>query len=106
MNTAANDIFSDKDCASLFKALSEEIRLRILHILFDGEECVSGLMDKLNLAQSHVSHHLKILKTANLIKSRREGHKISYFLAPKVRQNMSESKKESFDLGCCEVKFK
>ena len=97
---------TDKDCAQLFKALADEIRLKIVHSLYDDEKCVSDLMKELGLAQSHVSHHLKNLKVAGLIQSRRDGHKICYFLAPQVKNNLHENNNESMDLGCCEVKFK
>ncbi len=101
-----NNPLSDKDCAELFKALADEIRLKILHSLYDSEKCVTDLMDELQLAQSHVSHHLKTLKVAGLIQSRRDGHKMCYSLSPDVKTNLSKTRKESLDLGCCEVKFK
>ncbi len=97
---------SQHEAAELFKALADETRLRILRILFEGERCVTDLMTELKLAQSHVSHHLKILKTAGLIDSRREGHKICYALLPEVKQELSDAREEALDLGCCEVKFK
>ncbi|MCM8794207.1 MAG: metalloregulator ArsR/SmtB family transcription factor [Candidatus Omnitrophica bacterium] len=97
---------SQREAAELFKALGDETRLRILRILFEHERCVSDLMVQLKLAQSHVSHHLKILKTAGLIRSRREGHRICYALLPDVRQELSNAKEEALDLGCCEVRFK
>ena len=100
------NLLSDKDCAELFKALADETRLKIMHSLFDGEKCVTDLMNELCLAQSHVSHHLKILKVAGIINSKRDGHKICYFLSPQVKNNLSETRREALDLGCCEVKFR
>lgn len=97
---------TQKDCADLFKALADEIRLKILHSLFAKESCVSELTESLALSQSLVSHHLKILKVARLVESRREGHRICYALHPEVRLNLSKTKQECLDLGCCEVKFK
>ncbi len=98
--------FTQKDCADLFKALADEIRLKILHSLFQKEKCVADLMEELDLAQPHVSHHLKVMKTAGLLIARREGHKICYGLRPAVKANLSLAKQETLDLGCCEVKFK
>ncbi len=95
-----------KDAAELFKALADETRLKILHSLFEKEKCVSTLMEELKLAQSQVSHHLKILKTAGLIHSWREGHKICYALLPEVKREMFGKSQEALDLGCCEVTFK
>ncbi len=95
-----------KGAADLFKVLADETRLKILHSLFEKEKCVRDLMQELDLAQSHVSHHLKILKTAGLVHCWREGHKICYALLPEVKRELSGAKQESLDLGCCEVKFK
>ena len=96
---------SDRSSAELFKALADEIRLKILHALFEREQCVSDLMQGLRLAQSHVSHHLKVLKTAGLVSSRRDGHRICYALHPEVRANLSRTRQETLNLGCCEVTF-
>lgn len=93
------------DSAELFKALGDETRLKILRCLFQGEKCVSDLMSELDLAQSHVSHHLKILKVSGIIQSRRDGHKINYFLSPGVSSKIDKHN-ETLDLGCCEVNFK
>ncbi|MGH7884889.1 MAG: ArsR/SmtB family transcription factor [Thermodesulfobacteriota bacterium] len=99
------DLSQKLDRAELFKALADETRLKIVHSLFNGEKCVSDLMSELDLAQSHVSHHLKILKVSGIITSRRDGHKICYFLSPGVRNTIDENN-DSLDLGCCEVNFK
>lgn len=96
---------SQKASAELFKALADEIRLKILHTLFDREQCVTDLTQSLGLSQSHVSHHLKVLKTAGLVSARRDGHRICYALHPMVRANLSATKQETLRLGCCEVTF-
>ena len=93
------------DRADLFKALADETRLRILHLLFEREQCVTELMAALGLNQSHVSHHLKVLKTAGLVHHRRDGHRICYTLHPDVRSRLSETRQETLQLGCCEVTF-
>ena len=59
--------------AQLFHALSDEARLRIVDILLDGEHCVCDLMDHLDVGQSRLSYHLKVLKDAGLVADRREG---------------------------------
>ncbi len=53
----------------LFKALSEESRLRILSILLDGELCVCELEASLNLTQSNASRHLNILRQSGILLS-------------------------------------
>ena len=101
-----NNLFTQKKSADLFKALADETRLKILHSLFEKEKCVMDILEELHLPQPLVSHHLKILKTVGLVDSYRQGHKICYSLHPEVRKNLSETKQETLDLGCCEVKFK
>lgn len=96
---------SQKECAGLFKALADETRLKILRLLFIGPQCVGELEAALALGQSHVSHHLKVLKTAGLLEAWRDGHKMCYALHPQVREQLSQTKQERLDLGCCEVTF-
>ncbi|HOP86374.1 MAG TPA: metalloregulator ArsR/SmtB family transcription factor [Syntrophorhabdaceae bacterium] len=64
----------------LFKALSEEMRLRILMLLMHGELCVCDLMAIFNEPQSKVSRHLAYLKNSGLIKGRRVGKWMHYAL--------------------------
>lgn len=94
-----------RSCAELFKALADETRLKILHALFEREQCVSELMQQLQLPQPHVSHHLKVLKTAGLVQASRQGHKICYRLHPQVRDRLSQTKQDTLRLGCCNVTF-
>ena len=56
-----------------FKALSDETRLRLVHILLHYELSVNELVSILDMGQSRVSRHLKILTEAGLLTSRRDG---------------------------------
>jgi ArsR family transcriptional regulator len=67
--------------AQLFHALSDEARLAVLEILGDGEHCVCELTSALDVAQSRLSFHLKVLKDAGLISDRREGRWVYYTLS-------------------------
>ncbi len=71
-----------KKTARLFKALSDETRLRILALLCRGELCVCELMAVLELPQSTVSRHLAYLRNASLVLDRRQGVWMYYRLAP------------------------
>ncbi len=66
--------------AQLFHALSDAARLEILEILRDGEHCVCDLQAHLDVAQSRLSYHLKILKDAGLVSDRRDGRWSYYAL--------------------------
>ena len=64
----------------IFKALSEETRLRILKLLEQGELCVCDLVAALDMVQPKVSFHLNALKVAGFIKDRKEGRWSHYRL--------------------------
>jgi ArsR family transcriptional regulator len=67
--------------AKLFKALSDETRLRILHLLVEAEEiCVCDMETVLECSQAKISRHLAILKNAGLVEDRREGLWVLYSL--------------------------
>lgn len=67
-----------KNRADFFKALSDETRLRILENIAQEELCNCQLMERLDISQSLVSHHIKILKQAGIIDERRNGKWMYY----------------------------
>lgn len=69
------------DLAELFKMFGDSTRIKILFALIESELCVGDIALLLNLSQSAVSHQLRILKDAKLIKFRREGKVIFYSLS-------------------------
>ena len=68
------------DLADLFKTFGDSTRIKILYALFEGELCVGDLDTILQLSQPAISHQLKVLKDAKLVKFRREGKVIFYSL--------------------------
>ena len=69
------------DLAELFKILGDSTRIRILYVLFEHEVCVCDIAEILGMTQSAISHQLRIIKQARLVKSRRDGKTIYYALA-------------------------
>ena len=69
------------DLAELFKVFGDTTRIRILYVLFEAEMCVCDIAEILNMTQSAISHQLKVLKQAKLVRKRREGKHIYYSLA-------------------------
>jgi len=67
--------------SELFKAFSDTTRIRMLYVLFQSELCVCDIAELLKLSQSAISHQLRILKQAGLVRSRREGKTVYYSLA-------------------------
>lgn len=64
---------SYKDYALTMKALSDETRVKIFSILAQGELCACHILEDLSITQPTLSYHMKILREAGLIHSRRDG---------------------------------
>lgn len=69
------------DLADLFKVFSDTTRIKILYSLMTNERRVADIADTIGATQSAVSHQLRILKTARLVKFQRDGKSIIYSLA-------------------------
>jgi ArsR family transcriptional regulator len=67
---------------TLFKALADSTRLRILGLLLDGEICVCHIHESLGLPQPKISRHLAYLRRTGLVETRRDGLWVHYRLAP------------------------
>lgn len=74
----------------LLKALGDETRLRILHLLSLGELSVSDLMEVLNLGQSRTSTQLNLLKEVGIVRDRRAGRRSFYSLQPGPARELLE----------------
>ena len=68
------------DLSELFKALGDPTRIKIIFILFKDEMCVCDIAESLNMTQSAISHQLRTLKNARLVRYRRDGKVIYYSL--------------------------
>ena len=80
------------DLAELFKVFWDSTRIKIICSLFESEMCVCDLSALLNISQSAISHQLRVLKSARLVKFRRAGKVIYYSLD-------DEHIKQIFDAG-------
>ncbi len=78
----------EKKIPVIFKALCDENRVKILKYLRSGEKCACRLLDDLNIAQSTLSHHMKILTDSGLVTGRKEGKWMHYSIS-----------KEGFDVA-------
>ncbi|MBD7912865.1 MULTISPECIES: metalloregulator ArsR/SmtB family transcription factor [Clostridium] len=68
------------DLADLFKVLGDSTRIKILCVLFEAEMCVCDIAALLGMTQSAISHQLRVLKQARLVKYKREGKVVYYSL--------------------------
>ncbi len=69
------------DLAELYKVFGDTTRIKILYALFESEMCVCDIATLLSISVSAISHQLRILKQAKLVKFRKEGKTVFYFLA-------------------------
>ncbi|NLP28827.1 MAG: helix-turn-helix transcriptional regulator [Clostridia bacterium] len=68
------------DLSDLFKVFGDTTRIKILCALFQAEMCVCDIAALLNMTQSAISHQLRVLKQARLVKFRKEGKVVYYSL--------------------------
>ncbi len=80
------------DTVEFAKALADETRQKIMALCCCQWVSVNDIVDKLDVAQPTVSHHLKILKNAGLVKSERKGKQVMYTID-----------QERLAQGCCQV---
>ena len=71
---------TEQELVSIFKALADENRIRILRMLRSGEKCACRLLEELNISQPTLSHHMRILCDAGIVSGRREGKWTQYSL--------------------------
>lgn len=84
------------DLAELFKVFGDTTRVKILYALFAAEMCVCDIASLLGMTQSAISHQLRILKQARLVKNRRDGKVMYYSLD-------DEHIKHIFDQGLAHI---
>jgi len=80
---------ADAELALLTKALAHPARVRILRMLARQSSCICGeFVDAMDLAQSTVSQHLKVLKEAGLVQGEIDGPRVCYCLDPRVLRRL------------------
>lgn len=87
------------DLAELFKVFGDTTRVKILYALSESEMCVCDIAALLNMTQSAISHQLRVLKQARLVKFRRDGKVVYYSLD-------DEHIKQIFDQGLIHINEK
>lgn len=85
------------DLADLFKVLGDSTRIKILCALLQAEMCVCDISSLLGMTQSAISHQLRVLKQARLVKYRKDGKSVYYSLD-------DEHVKSIFDQGLIHIK--
>lgn len=75
------------DVTKVFRALSDVKRLQILELLHDNEKCACKILDHLNIGQSTLSHHMKILCDSGIVENHCEGKWTHYSISKKGCRN-------------------
>ncbi len=95
--------------AKVFKAFCDENRLMILEMLQSGEKCACILLERLEIVQSTLSHHMKILVDSGLVAARKEGKWTYYSFSPAgvhraktLLAALTEVAEIQGEAGCCE----
>lgn len=79
MNNNLNNQYGND--AKVFKAFDDEKRLKILEMLRGGEKCACILLEKIDISQSTLSHHMKILCESGIVTGRKEGKWMYYSIS-------------------------
>ncbi|MDR0649131.1 MAG: metalloregulator ArsR/SmtB family transcription factor [Synergistaceae bacterium] len=75
------------DNAKVFKAFCDETRLRVLELLRSGEKCACVLLEKVEIGQSTLSHHMKVLVDSGVISARKQGKWTYYSISADGSKN-------------------
>ena len=89
-------------CASVLKVLADETRLAVVEQLMDGPKHVGEINEALDVEQTLLSHHLRVLRDAGIVTSERDGKQVLYALAKNVQGNR---RGRAINLGCCKISF-
>ena len=98
--------FTESSLALIFKALGDPHRIRILKLLRNGETCGCNLLNALDISQPTLSHHMKLLCDAGIVKGRRKGKWMQYSIncetACRLRDFLKVFTEETLKAaGCC-----
>lgn len=96
------DEVAGASCASILKVLADDTRLAVIELLLNHSMNVSEMNESLQVEQSLLSHHLKVLRDAGLVISERHGKHLCYSLAPSVK---GSRRGRAINLGCCLISF-
>ena len=98
----------EKRTATVFKALCDENRVRILKLLRSGEKCACRILEELNITQPTLSHHMKILCDSEIVVGRKEGKWMYYSIseagaeqAKEILNNLTAVNNIESDYNCC-----
>ena len=98
--------FASDRCACYLKAVGAAEPLRIIALLRDGPKNVGELSAALDVEVVKVSHHLQVLRHADVVNDRKEGRFVIYTLNPEVYSpSTPKQPSDHLDFGCCRLEL-
>ncbi len=97
----ANDEPSTTNCHESLQVVADKTRLAILRRLMESPCHVGEINEAIQIEQSLLSHHLRVLRESGLVTSRRDGKAVLYDLAENARAGGDDG----INLGCCRINF-
>ena len=100
------DRLQSAECAERLKAVAEPDRLKIIQCLQGSPKNVTALTELLDSPLVNVSHHLRVLRDAGLVRDEKQGRCVVYSLHPDVfRPKDSRQLTDALDFGCCRLQL-
>lgn len=90
--------------AKIFKAFCDENRLTILDLLKTGEKCACSLLEELEITQSTLSHHMKILCESGIVSGRKDGKWMYYMISTEGLEKAKQILGEYTQISCVLLK--
>ena len=90
------------DCVRRLKVLADQTRLSVVELLMEGPRHVGELNAVLQIDQSLLSHHLRVLRDEGIVQADRDGKAVLYRLSPEVAPPPGSN---AVNLGCCLLSF-
>ena len=95
-------VAEEMSCADILKVLADDTRLGVVRLLMSGPLHVGAMNEQLEVEQTLLSHHLRVLRDAQVVSARRDGKAVLYRLSEQVE---SKRRGQALDLGCCRLDF-
>jgi ArsR family transcriptional regulator len=97
------DELNSERCSKFLRGLADPERLRIVQCLRDGPMAAGEIAERLKLPAANASHHLKQLRMAGLVSTKKQGRRVLYKLAKNLASG--RGRLDVLDFGCCRVEL-
>ena len=99
------DRLRSTECSKYLWAVADPERLKIIQFLQDDAKTVGVIARALGSSVANTSHHLKLLRSAGLVRPTKQGRYVSYALAPRFARQSTTSRLDILDFGCCRLEL-